>query len=310
MLDRVLAVALCIATAPAALAEPVRVMAVGDSLTAVRYYRERFIAAALADRRTIQMVGPLEDTGFEYGNDPLLNRHAGFSGRQIGAFNDAASAESLPSLVSTHRPDVVLLQVGTNNMNHGLGIGMPEAQHYPNAGASALAAEFAQPRDGSYLDGLGARWGNPAYGNGYLRGELDRLVQGVLRNPGAPRARLVIAKIPPIGEGALSHNPGPDGRDCNDNAVARIEEFNGYIDDLVAALATEERERVRVVDNFAGVTRGYGDAGQGFNFGPAEAQARDWVHPQPDAPAWRTMGDNFYAGFEALLATGRDLERP
>jgi hypothetical protein len=208
--------------------------------------------------------------------------------------------------VKTHLPDVVLLQVGTNNMNHGLGIGMPEAKHYPNDGQRAQAAEVAAPLNESHLNGLGSRWGDSTYGTGYLKSQVAARIGSVLDCDAVPNARLVIAKIPPVGFGSEAVAQLAGEADCNAAAVARIAEFNAYIDQLHAALPPARRARVVVIDNFTGVHRTYGEAKDGNDFGPAESQAQDWVHPKPDANAWRLMGDNFYRG----CAQAIDHQRP
>jgi hypothetical protein len=287
----------------------VKVMAVGDSLTESTAYRVRFAALAKADNADITMVGPKSDA---------TGAHAGFSGRAIGAFNNPKETStingqvvntSMSGMLAAYEPDVVLLMVGTNNMSHGLGVRQSDPPRYPTADGSnfAIAAEYAEPLNGSYINGVGARFKRPDFGTSYLKGEVATLVNTVLDS--SPTRRLIMAKIPPVGTGGDAsaidpYSPGKPMRklkEFNDNAVERIKEYNDYIDQIHKSLPPDKRARMQVIDNFTGVDRSYQVGSTPNDFGPASRQAGDWVHPQSGAAAWTRMGDNFYAGYKQAV---------
>jgi hypothetical protein len=283
----------------------VKVMAVGDSLTEYHAYRAQFAARVAADKADVTMVGPKSDA---------TGAHAGFSGRAIGAFNNANETStingqsvntSMAGMLAAHQPDVVLLMVGTNNMNHGLGVRQSNPPRYPVGTASdfAIAAEYAEPLNGSYLNGVGSHFNQPTFGTTYLKGEVTKLVNTVLDS--SPTRKLIMAKIPPVGTGGDASatdpyapgNPTRTLKAFNDSAVERIKEYNSYLDQVYDALPADKRARMRVIDNFTGVDRSYQVGSAATDFGPASRQAGDWVHPQPGAAAWTSMGDNFYTAY-------------
>lgn len=284
-----------------------KVMAVGDSLTEYNAYRARFTARAAADNAGVLMVGPKSDA---------TGAHAGFSGRAIGAFNNPNETStikgqvvntSVVGMLNAYQPDVVLLMVGTNNMHHGLGV--PHANRYPNnGGTTAIAAEHAEPLNGSYLNGVGAHFNDPSYGTTYLKGEVATLINTILGS--SPTRKLIMAKIPPIGSGGdgsatdpcAPGNPSRTLKEFNDSAVERIKEYNSYIDQAYNALPADKRSRMRVIDNFTGVDRSYQIGSVMTDFGTATRQSGDWVHPQPGAAAWTMMGDNFYTAYGQAVA--------
>ena len=285
-----------------------RVMAVGDSLTDVSFYRARFAARAAADNASIVMVGPKSDA---------VGGHAGFSGRAIGPFNNPSQTSvingqtvntSMSGMLTNYNPDVVLLMIGTNNMNHGLGVTQGNPPSYPSNGSKVVGAEYASPLNGSYLNGLGSHFNAPTYGTTYLKGEISALVNTVLDS--SPTRKLVMAKIPPLGYGGegsatdpyAAGNPTRMIKEFNDNAVERIKEYNAFIDEVYGVLPAAKKARMRVVDNFTGVDRSYQIGGAPLtDFGTAARQADDWVHPQQNAAAWTRMGDQFYSGYVQVV---------
>jgi hypothetical protein len=285
-----------------------RVMAVGDSLTDGNFYRARFVARAGADNASVAMVGPKSDA---------FGGHAGFSGRSIAPFNNPNQTStingqtvntSMSGMLTNYNPDVVLLMIGTNDMRHGLGAGQGNPPNYPSNGTNVIGAEYASPLNGSYLNGLGSHFNSPTYGTTHLKGNISTLVNTVLDSTAT--RKLVMAKIPPLGNGGAGSATDPYPADkptrtikeFNDNAVERIKEFNAYIDDVYAALPADKKSRMRVVDNFTNVDRSYQTSVSPLNdFGTAERQAGDWVHPQLGAPAWTLMGDQMYSGYTQVV---------
>jgi hypothetical protein len=296
-----------ILTGVASASAQTRVMAVGDSLTDINFYRARFAARAAADNASMVMVGPKSDS---------FGAHAGFSGRAIGPFNDPNQTSSINGqtvntsmggMLTSYNPDVVLLMIGTNNMSHGLGLPAANAANYPKSGSTVIGAEYATPLNGSYLNGLGSHFSNATYGTGYLKGEITSLVNTVLDS--SATRKLVMAKIPPLGNGGAGSATDPYAagsptrtiKEFNDNAVERIKEYNAFIDEVHAALPAGKKSRMRVVDNFTNVDRSYQAGATLTDFGTATRQAGDWVHPQQNAAAWTLMGDQMYSGYVQVV---------
>lgn len=259
-------------------ATEVRIMPLGDSLTAtVRYQpvlRQRLTAAGV---RSV-LVGS-QTTGNE--------RHEGHPG-----WNTAQIAAKVTGWIDAARPDVVLLQIGTNDMYHGFSITGTQARLYPHAGDVALAPLLAPAHNGSWLDGLGRAIGNASYGQ-QLRTRASGLIDAILDHPRRPR--LVVARIPPVGAGNPAH------RNATDSCTERIREFNAHLATVVAARRSAGAA-VAIVDNFTGVKRAHGAVPADSDFGDAAAQSTDWVHPASGADAWRRMGENFATGTRAVLA--------
>jgi hypothetical protein len=168
---------------------------------------------------------------------------------------------------------VVLLQIGVNNMNHGLGL---KGKDYPPY-QDAVQAQGA--KKGRTLNGLGASWGDASYGSGYLTARVNGLLDKILTHPHAPL--LVVAKIPGIGLG------NPLWKAENDDCNARIREFNAILETAVKARRAKGL-KVEIVDNYALGNRAYG-SGPEFTWGNETQQSGDWVHPRPDAAAWKGM---------------------
>jgi hypothetical protein len=207
-------------------------------------------------------------------------KHQGHSGWSIGQIEDGVI-----KYMTDADPDVVLLQIGVNNMNHGLGV---KGKNYPPY-EEGVQAEGAQK--GATLDEVGKSWGDGTYGSGYLTQRVSGLLDKILSHPSAPA--LVVAKIPGIGLG------NPKWKANNDDADARIKEFNAILEAAVRARQAKGFQ-VETVDNYALGNRAYGN-GPEFTWGSEEQQSGDWVHPRPDAWAWQGMATNFAAGLSQLL---------
>lgn len=210
-----------------------KIMAVGDSITAMNKYQPVLSGLLVAGGytsagSTVTFVGP-------NGSDPY--RHAGFSGRGIEYLVDDGT-NNIDNLMDTHfgagappasTQNVVMLMMGINNMNHGLGISGAQAANFPvDGGGNALAAQYAAPLGGSYLNGLGQSWGNNTHGTVWLQGKVGAVIDMILAHPSQPI--LVIAKIPPVGKGSsaaygdLSKCPTGLLSDNNDNCALRVAE--------------------------------------------------------------------------------------
>ncbi len=268
-----LLVALCSAggaSAQTGKAPPLRVLTLGDSITAIFRYQPFLREALQKEGVDVVFVGS-EGTGEK--------KHEGHSGWSIGALEDKTVG-----YLTDSAPDVVLLQIGVNNMNHGLGL---KGKDYPpyQEGVQAQGA-----KKGRTLDGLGAGWGDATYGSGYLTARVNGLLDKILTHPRAPR--LVVAKVPGIGLG------NPRWRAENDDCDARIREFNAILEAAVKARRAKGR-KVEIVDNYALGNRAYGN-GPKFTWGNETQQSGDWVHPRPDAAAWKGMAANFAAGMRRL----------
>ena len=261
---------------------PLRVMPVGDSLTAIPHYRSLLLELASTNGFAIELVGPTKD-GARGG-------HAGMSGASIEQVSQAMKAN-----LDLAKPNVVLLMVGTNNMNHGLGLNGAQAEGYPrDAEGHARAAMFAEPLNGSYLNGVGQRWGDPTYGTTYLAGQLDKIIEVIATHD--TEVRVVISTIPPVATGALEHASN------NENCSRRITEYNALIAAAAKRAAERYPGRITAVDPFTNVQRGYGVPPRS-DFGPELDQRSDWVHPKPDSPVWKSIANEFYAAFKAPSTT-------
>jgi hypothetical protein len=170
-------------------------------------------------------------------------------------------------------------------MNHGLG---QKGKQFPpfEEGAYGQGAQA-----GKTLNELGATWGDKTYGSGYLTDRVNGLLDKITAHPNAPL--LVVAKIPGIGLG------NPLWKAQNDDADARIREFNGILEKAVKARQAKGL-KIEIVDNYAPGNRAYG-VGQEFTWGPEKQQSGDWVHPTRDAAIWKTMATNFAEGLNILL---------
>jgi GDSL-like lipase/acylhydrolase family protein len=250
---------------------PLRILTLGDSITAIFRYQPYLRERLKKEGVDAVFVGSEGKDG---------NKHEGHSGWSIGQIEEKAT-----QYISDSDADVVLLQIGVNNMNHGLGL---KGKDYPpyQDGAQAQGA-----KKGKTLDELGASWGDKTYGSGYLAARVNGLLDKILTHPNQPF--LVVAKIPGVGLG------NPRWKAENDDADARVREFNTILESAVKARKAKGL-KVEVVDNYAPGNRAYGN-GPGFTWGDEAQQSGDWVHPRPDAAAWRGMATNFAAGLRRLI---------
>ncbi len=173
-------------------------------------------------------------------------KHEGHSGWSIGALEDKTVG-----YITDFGPDVVLLQIGVNNMNHGLGLKGKDCPPYKDA-EQAQGAE-----KGRTLNESGASWGDPSYGNGYLTARVNGLLDKILTHPSTPL--LVFAKIPGIGPG------NPLWKAENDDCNARVQKFNTILETAVKARRAKGL-KVAIVDNYALGNRDYG-SGPEFTWG-------------------------------------------
>ena len=248
-----------------------RVLTLGDSITAMFRYQPFLREELQKESKKIVFVGN-EGEGEA--------RHEGHSGWSIGQIEDKTT-----QYISDARPDVVVLQIGINNMNHGLGL---KGKNYPPFEDDA-PAQGAQA--GKTLDELGKTWGDKAYGSGYLTARVNGLLDKILTHPAAPL--LVVAKIPGVGGG------NPKWKLQNNDCDGRVREFNAILETAVEA-RQKKGLPVAIVDNYA---LGNREAGSGpeFTWGDQTQQSGDWVHPRPDAAAWKGMAANFAAGLQQLV---------
>jgi hypothetical protein len=247
-----------------------RILTVGDSLTAIFRYQRTLRDRLKTDGRNAVFVGSQGA-----GDD----KHEGHSGWQIGQLED-----NLVQWLDDAKPNVVLLQIGTNNMNHGLGL---KGKAYPPYEEEA-AAQAAQP--GATLDAVGATWGDKTYGTTYLKERIDGVLDKILAHSSKPL--LVVAQIPPIGRGNAKYQKE------NDQCVTRIQEYNSMLKNAVE-VRRKAGKTIELVDNFSGANRDYGTTPK-HTWGDEKSQSSDWVHPRPNAEAWSQMGDNF---FRALISS-------
>jgi len=192
---------------------------------------------------------------------------------------------------------VVLVHIGINNMDHGLGQkGLAGAPLKPDGWP--LAAKLAErAASGSWLDALGPVEGLPR--SAWLRLRVEAFVDLVLAHPSRPR--LVVAKLLPIAKGNSEHQAH------NDNCCERIKEWNALWATKIAGLSAPDAARVALVDCYtpAEAKRGYGPVPATSFWGDAGSQAGDWVHPNSaDGGGYSLMASEFHAGITAVL--GRD----
>ena len=247
-----------------------RILTLGDSITAIFRYQPFLRAELQENGREVFFVGSQGQSE---------NKHEGHSGWSIGQIEDNVS-----KYIADANPNVVLLQVGINNMNHGLGL---KGKSYP----PYKEDEQAQGgQKGRTLNELGANWGDKSYGTGYLTDRVNGLLDKILNHPNAPL--LVVAKIPGIGLG------NPLWKSENDDVDTRVQEFNRILEAAVKARQSKGL-KVEIVDNYVLGNRGYG-IGPEFTWGNEVQQSGDWVHPRPDAAAWKGMATNFSEGLRRL----------
>jgi hypothetical protein len=250
---------------------PLRVLTLGDSITAIFRYQV-FLRDMLKEKGL--------DATFVGAEGKDKNKHEGHSGWSIGGIEDKTT-----QYITDSNANVVLLQIGVNNMNHGLG---QKGKAFPPYQDDSFG-HGARP--GKTLDELGANWGDKTYGSGYLTDRVNGLLDKILSHPNAPL--LVVAKIPGIGLG------NPLWKAENDDADARIREFNTILETAVKARQAKGL-KVEIVDNYALGNRAYG-TGPEFTWGTEAQQSGDWVHPRPDAAAWKGMATNFAEGLDRLM---------
>ncbi|HEX8550700.1 MAG TPA: hypothetical protein VF681_04005 [Abditibacteriaceae bacterium] len=248
-----------------------RVLTLGDSITAMFRYQP-FLRETLKKEKVDALFVGSEGQG--------ENMHEGHSGWSIGQIEDKAV-----QYITGSNANVVLLQIGVNNMNHGLGL---KGKGYPPY-QEGVQAQGAQR--GKTLNETGAGWGDKTYGSGYLTQRVNGLFDKILSHPNQPI--LVVAKVPGIGLG------NPLWKAENDDADARIREFNTILETAVKARQAKGM-RIEIVDNYALGNRAYG-AGPEFTWGTEAQQSGDWVHPRPDAAIWKGMATNFTLGINRLL---------
>jgi hypothetical protein len=252
-------------------AGPLRILTLGDSITAMFRYQMFLRDMLKAQGLEFTFVGA-------EGKDE--NKHEGHSGFAI-----APIEENVTKYLTDSNANVVLLQIGINSMKHGLG---QKGKLFPPFEEGGFG-QGAQP--GKTLDEIGATWGDKTYGSVFLTGKVNSLLDKILTHPNAPL--LVVAKIPGIGLG------NPLWKEQNDDADARIREFNGILEKAV-----KERQakgaKIAIVDNYTPGNRAYG-IGPEFTWGPEDRQKGDWVHPTNEAAMWKTMATNFAAGLNLLL---------
>lgn len=105
------------------LLRPIRVLMVGDSMTDHAAGRTAFYNAALAASGLIRLVGPFNTFSGSPSDYTLADgHHDGVSGAKIEHhLNGAAvpAVTAIQTVVATYTPDVVLVQLGTNNIGSG-----------------------------------------------------------------------------------------------------------------------------------------------------------------------------------------------
>ncbi len=224
------------------IADPTRILPLGDSITAgalagpngipaedggygrggYRYYLERFLEAS-DGLPNFEIIGNSPDAGgtiASFAGKWFLNdkpmkftTHGGYPGFSIEQIRDLVADGTEPVVQS----DVVLLQVGTNNVGYG-------------SSTPATAAEIAG-------------W----------RSAYESLLDAILAK--SATARVVMAKIPPVAEGTPYWDDGeyivPGTVAAN---AARIEPFNTEVVEVVHAdYAATYPGRFFLVDNFTGL---------------------------------------------------------
>ncbi|MEO8615904.1 MAG: putative Ig domain-containing protein [Luteolibacter sp.] len=283
-----------------------KIMTLGDSITELYKYQP-FLKTQLANNGfTYSMVGTR-------GTAP--DNHEGTGGISIGGINTTIVSK-LDTVFGTSAPatgvrNVVMLQAGVNDMNHGLGISGSNANNFPKtSGGVAIAPQFAAALSGSFLNGLGTTFGNSTYGTGYITTTAGSLIDNIVNHASQPW--LVVAKIAPVGKGNTNYNANTD------NCTARINEYNDILAAKVSAMQAQGKKIV-IVDNFTSAVRDYGTSppsdfgtstdqgGQNVLDGQASTNNGDWVHPRNTAPLWQIMGNNFYNGLQALIGNSYSI---
>ena len=275
-------------------AADLRIMTVGDSITAGFGYQPRLKTLLEASGYTVTFVGR-EGKG--------ANRNEGYSGRGINVFVDTVplpngSKHQITIALDTAWPSapagaipMVLVHHGINDLGHGLG---SKSAPLGSNGHSAAARLLEQAPNGSWLDPLGPINGMPR--SRWLQLRLNIFVDEVLAHPSRPY--LVVAKILPIGQGNI------DYRLNNDNCCERIKEWNDMWAAKVSSLAGPEAARVTIVDCYSDAEskRAYGPVPSVSFWGEASNQAGDWVHPNSAVGgAYTMMAAKFKAGIDFLI---------
>lgn len=102
----------CLVPVPASAAEPVRIMALGDSITGSPGCWRALLWQHLQNtgRTNVDFVGTLPAQGCGFAYDGENEGHGGFLATRI------AQQNQLPGWLSATRPDVVLMHLGTNDV--------------------------------------------------------------------------------------------------------------------------------------------------------------------------------------------------
>lgn len=283
-----------------------KIMTYGDSITGFYKYQP-FLKTLLTNNGfTYTMVGT-------QGSAP--DNHEGVGGISIGSIDDSVVSK-LNTTFGTGAPaagvrNVIMFQAGVNNMNHGLGISGAQANGFPkDASNNAIAPQFATALNGSFLNGLGAAFGDSSYGTGYITNTVSSLLDKLVNHPSQPW--VIVARIAPIGKGNTNYNANTD------NCTDRINEYNNILAAKVTALQGQGKT-ITLIDNFSSAVRAYGatppsdfgtaaeQGGQNVTNGQASTNNGDWVHPRNAAPIWQTMGNNFYNGLQTLLGNSYSI---
>jgi hypothetical protein len=244
---------------------PLRIMTLGDSITAGFRYQTFLRTKLVTEGANFTFVG-------SRGTDP--NKNEGWSG-----YNVVGLSNKVNTWLTDANANVVMLQVGINDMGHGNGVNnSKDFPPYTGTGPSE------GPRPGATLKSI-------AY-NSDLYQSVPRLLDQILNHPNAPT--LIVAKIPGVGLGNALRWP----QEYND-AESRVKEYNAILE---AAVKTRQDsgKKIRLVNNNALGSREYG-TGPEYIWGSQSRQAGDWVHPDENSAGYERMATNFFNGLKDAL---------
>ncbi|MCH7228981.1 GDSL-type esterase/lipase family protein [Haloferula sp. A504] len=274
------AVAMALLLADARAAPPVKILPVGDSITAgalggpnsgpfgrggYRYFLERFLEASDGFGNYVVIGNSpfaggtlVADAGKWFQNEKPLKSvaHSGYPGDSIEQIRDRIDDGSIPVAAS----DVILLQIGTNNVGYGSPV-------------PATPAEISAWRS-AYEDLLDAILAKSAF------------------------TKVVMAKIPPVADGS---NIGSAAANA-----ARIEPFNEEVVGTVhAAYSSAHPGRFFLVDNYSPIdpsntADSFATATNGEDYFTGLG---DGVHPYN--AGHRKMAVNFWEGYQRARGKAR-----
>jgi hypothetical protein len=251
-----------------------RIMTLGDSITEGFLYQKFLREKLVTEGANYTFVGS---------RGTIPNKHQGWSGIGVNGISNNVNTW-LTSAFPDSNANVVMLQVGINDIGHGQGI----------YGSSILPPYINDPAARSEGPRIGETLANIAYQSDLYQ-SVPALLDKILDHSTAPT--LIVAKIPGLGKGYASKWP-TEYKDAD----SRISEYNAILEKEVKA-RQDNGKKIRLINNNALGSREFG-TGPDNIWGPETRQtgpSSDWVHPDGNSAGYERMGTNFFNGLKDAL---------